>query len=84
MVIVWYILAEVSGKCPGFYKCLRFSKFGFATFSNSAGCQKSPAISESKKTEHENVGDNNIVYLNITPYFYPFLHFIIRLYGSSL
>ena len=34
------ILAAVSGKCPEFCKCLRFSKSGFATFSNSAGCQK--------------------------------------------
>ena len=34
------ILVVVSGKCPGFCKCLRFSKYGFATFSNCAGCQK--------------------------------------------
>ena len=34
------ILASVSSKFPGFCKCLRFSKFGFATFSNSAGHQK--------------------------------------------
>ena len=34
------IIASVRGKCPGFCKCLRFSKSGFATFYNSAGHQK--------------------------------------------
>ena len=34
------ILGEVSNKCPGFCKCLRFSKSGLATFSNSTGHQK--------------------------------------------
>ena len=38
------ILDAVSGKCPGFCKCLRFSKSGFAKFSNSAGHQYWPEI----------------------------------------
>ena len=41
------ILGAVSDKCPGFCKCSRFSKSGSATFSDSAGCQKWPALSTS-------------------------------------
>ena len=40
-----YILPAVSKK-NRFCKILRFSKSGFATFSNDAGCQKWPALSE--------------------------------------
>ena len=40
-----YILVAVSNKCPGFFKCLRFSKSEVATFSDSAGHQKWPALS---------------------------------------
>ena len=42
-----HIQPLVSKKYPGVCKCLRFSKSGFATFSNSTGCQKWPALSES-------------------------------------
>ena len=38
-VEVVYLLVAVSDKSPGFCKCLRFSKFGFAIFLNSAGFQ---------------------------------------------
>ena len=41
------ILGSVSDKCPGFCKCLKFSKSRFATFLNSTGCQKWPALSAS-------------------------------------
>ena len=34
-----YKLGSVSNKCPLFCKCSGFLKSGFATFSNSAGCQ---------------------------------------------
>ena len=43
------IIGAVSDKCLGFFKCLRFSKSGFATFSNSAGHQKWPALSASNR-----------------------------------
>ena len=33
------LLGEVSNKCPGFCKCMRFSKSIFAALSNSSGCQ---------------------------------------------
>ena len=42
-----YILGAASDKFPGFCKCLRFLKYGFATFFNSAGCQKWPSLSAS-------------------------------------
>ena len=45
--LVYNILGLVSDKCPGFCKCLRFSKSVFATFSKSSGCQKGPALSSS-------------------------------------
>ena len=35
-----HILGAVSYKCPGFSKCVRLSKYGFAAFSNSVGHQK--------------------------------------------
>ena len=35
-----YILGLVSNKFPRFCKCLRFSKYGFATFSNYSGYKK--------------------------------------------
>ena len=41
------ILCSVSNKCPGLCKCLRFSKSGFAIFSNSAGCQNWQSLSAS-------------------------------------
>ena len=44
---MYNILGLVSDKCPGFCKCLRFSKAVFATFSKSSGCQKGPALSSS-------------------------------------
>ena len=43
------ILGAVSGKCPGFCKCLRFSNSGFATFSNSAGWKNRPALPSSNQ-----------------------------------
>ena len=46
--MVWtvdIILGEVSGKCLGFCKGLRFSKSGFAKFLNYTGHQKWPEIS---------------------------------------
>ena len=48
-LILGTILASVSGKCPGFCKCLSFLKYGFAQFSNSAGHQKRPALSASNQ-----------------------------------
>ena len=44
-----HILTVVSGKCPGFCKCLRSSKSGFATFLNSSGQQKGPALLTSNR-----------------------------------
>ena len=41
------IIGAVSNKCLGFCKWLRFSKSEFATFSNSTGHQKWPALSAS-------------------------------------
>ena len=38
--ITCILLPAAIKKCPRFCKCLRFSKSGFDTFSNSAGCQK--------------------------------------------
>ena len=40
LILSEHILGAVNNKCPGFYKCLIFSKSGFATFSDSAGHQK--------------------------------------------
>ena len=45
--IAHLILGAVSNKCPEFCKCLRCSKYGFATFSKSAGRQKWPSLSAS-------------------------------------
>ena len=45
-----HILGEGSEKCPRFCKCLRFSKSGFVTFSNSGGYQKWPALSTSNQS----------------------------------
>ena len=47
--MLYHILASVSGKCPGFCKCLRFLKSGFAAFSNSAGHKERPALSVSDR-----------------------------------
>ena len=41
------ILPKVRKKCPRFCKCLRYLKYGFATFSNSSGYQKWTALSAS-------------------------------------
>ena len=43
------IQPSVIEKCPGFCKCLIFSKSGFTTFSNYLGCQKWTALSASDR-----------------------------------
>ena len=48
-MIICFVLGAVSDKCSGFCKCLRFSKSGFATFTNSAGHQKWPPLSSSDR-----------------------------------
>ena len=75
------VLGAVSDKCPGFCKCLKLPKSWFAIFSNSAGHQKWPALSESDGQMMMDMAEKNKVYLNSTDKLYPLVHVIIRLYG---
>ena len=77
-----YIIGSVRDKCPGFCKFLRLSKSGFATFSNSAGCQKVTSTLSKQPTDHYGDGNKNNVYLKITDNLCHSVHVIIMLDGS--
>ena len=61
------LLVSVRNKCPGFCKCLRFSKSGFAIFSNYAVHQKGPELSAShrKSMIHMSLVRKYFVYLSV-------------------
>ena len=72
-----YILGEVGDKCPGlFWRALKIlRKLDFADiFLNSAGMPKVTGTIIKRPTDRDGDGDDDKVYLNITPYFYPFVH----------
>ena len=46
---MYYHTTFANRKCPGFCKCLVFSKSGFTKFSNYLGCQKWTALSASDR-----------------------------------
>ena len=76
------VLGSVSDKCPGLCKCLRFYEIWICLIFELGWLLKVTSTLSKQPTEHDGDGKNNKVYLNITAYFYPLLHVIIRLDGS--
>ena len=68
------IQGEVRKKVTRFCKCLRFSKSGFAIFSDFDGSPKLPALSSSDRQRVMVMETTTKVYINITVNFYTLVH----------